>query len=189
MKLSYDDYRRIPFSSLKEFDYSTDNLEELNLENIKLIEEISSFNRYITSHFNPSRDGIDSDEVLNTFIPIGLSNVKLGRTGERASGDAIQKLGLSKKFRTIHGYISDEIYLALCTNDKRYLKETKLMTKNFKPLVIAVSGYVASEIGIAVTVISAITASILWLTLHIGKNAFCNYYTDKKDNKRQKIEG
>jgi len=81
--------------------------------------------------------------------------------------------------------ILDEIYAALCKKDKRYQKESKELASNVHLLIGAIGGYVAANVGIAVAVVSALTAVVLRLTLAMGVNAFCQVWTE---NRRDETE-
>ena len=69
-----------------------------------------------------------------------------------------------------------EFYLAFCKNDARYRKEVKELTKNTKLIIAAVAGGIATSVGLAVAVVSALTAAAVWLILKVGMNVFCQRY-------------
>jgi len=69
-----------------------------------------------------------------------------------------------------------EFYLAFCENDAKYRTEVKELAKNTKLIVAAVAGGIATSVGLAVAVVSALAAAALWLILKVGMSVFCQRY-------------
>ncbi len=70
-----------------------------------------------------------------------------------------------------------ELWLAICEDHPKYRKEVKSLQHNGQLLVAVVAGGMATALGLAVTVVAALTAAAVWLILKVGRNAFCERYS------------
>ena len=68
--------------------------------------------------------------------------------------------------------VVNEIHAALCTR-KNYRKQVADLKRNANVLIIAIAGFIAAKLAIAVGVISALVASVLRFVLSMGVSVFC----------------
>lgn len=102
--------------------------------------------------------------------------IKYSKIFDVANGEDVKE---DSKFHHLIDCVFKEFYLAFCTKDKRYTKEVTIISRNVKPLITAIGGYLAAKVSIAVTVASAITAASLWLILLIGRNSLCRFWGER----------
>jgi hypothetical protein len=76
--------------------------------------------------------------------------------------------------------IRKEIHLALCTRSTRYRKYVENLSHNVHLLIGAIAVSVAGKLGLAVTVVAALVASLLRLSVSMGVAVFCKKFADNQ---------
>ena len=136
-----------------------DNKEILDFIN----SDVPSYQRDIlTKSLNENSDSI---EFYNTIGRELTGEVELDKMLLNA-GPVINKASFWDK-------VKDEVFIFICTDDKKYQTERNLIGKNFKEVVTIMATALAATFSLGAGVVIGIITNILISIVKINQNAWC----------------
>jgi len=111
---------------------------------------------------------VDGEHEVDFYDEIGRKLTGEGKTNPmmRSTGPAIDKTSFLDKLKL-------EVYIFICTEDKKYGTERNLLGKNFKEIVTILSTAIAATFSFGTGVIVGAITTILISVAKVNKNAWC----------------
>lgn len=125
-----------------------------------------------SKHKSKSRSG----KLPETFSRFATKKTGIRIRALAASADEpVEADGTTRSWQRL---IRKEIHLALCTRSARYRKYVDAINHNVHLLIGAIAVSVAGQLGLAVTVVAALVAALLRLTVSMGVAVFCKKFAE-----------
>ncbi len=126
-------------------------------------------------------------ESLNSNIETEEFYENIGKklSGEITVNNILLNTGPQIIQKSFWGTVKDEVYLFICTDDKKYQKERLLSEKNFSQLVTIIATAIAGTLSLGAGVVVAIITNILISISKLSKNSWCELQKTKKETVNQ----
>ena len=147
---------------------------EAELLCIRLAERINS-THVIVAAKRKARGG-ESDSTSGVGIPEIMAEADEGEGLVWGWVHRNPDSAAQRQVNTWRTLILEEIHAALCTR-KKYKKQVADLKKNADLLIVAISGYLACVLGVAVGVIAALVAALLRIACAMGITVFCRKFS------------
>ena len=118
---------------------------------------------------------LDSDSTSMDFY----NQIGKTLTGENNNDFLLLNTGANINKTSFWEIIMKEVFIFICTKEKKYSKERDSLGKNFKEVIVIVSTAIAASFSVGVGVIVGIVTNILIATIKIGKSSWCEYQKAK----------
>lgn len=106
-------------------------------------------------------------------------NIGKELTGEGATDKMLLTTGPAINKTSFLDKVKGEVFLFICTENKKYKNERNLIDKNFKELATIMATAIASTFSVGTGVIIGIVTNILISIVKINKNAWCELQNKK----------
>ncbi len=119
---------------------------------------------------------IESNSTSNDFY----DNIGQELTGENINKSMLLKTGPAINKVSFWEKVKEEVYLFICTDDKKYKTERNLIGKNFKEVATIIATAIAATFSFGTGVVIGIVTNILISIVKINQNAWCELQKEKK---------
>ncbi len=106
----------------------------------------------------------------------------LGRelTGENNNNHMLLATGPTIAKESFWDKVKNEVYIFICTSDKKYKTERNLIGKNFKEVATIIATAIAGTFSLGTGVVVGIVTNILISIVKVNQNAWCELQKDNK---------
>lgn len=82
-------------------------------------------------------------------------------------------------------FVRREVHKLLCTSDKDYDRERKLLRRTSVPAISLLTGIVVGHFGVSMAAASAVSAALFLIPLKIGIRSWCNAFSGSPNSLTQ----